>query len=70
MTDAVAAWLDSVVSGEATMTQRGARWVNAQGGLEPIVQAATARGVHLLRLTDDKGQVLVAASLNPFEVLC
>ena len=63
-------WLDSVVSGEASMTQRGVRWVEAQGGLDAVTTAARARGVHLVRLTDDQGKVLIAASLHPFEPLC
>lgn len=66
----LAGWLDAVASGEAGMTQRGVRWVAAQGGLEVVVAAAKSRGVHLVRLTDDKGKVLIAASLRPFEALC
>ena len=62
--------LDSVVSGEASMTQRGVRWVEAQSGLDKVVAAAKARGVHLVRLTDDQGKVLLTASLHPFESLC
>ena len=41
-----------------------------KGGLEVIVEAAKARGVHLLQLTDNQGKVLIAASLQPFKVLC
>lgn len=63
-------WLSSVVSGEATMSQRGTRWVDAQGGLDAVVDAAKARGVHIVQLTDDQGKQLIAASLQPFEVLC
>ncbi len=64
------AWLGSVASGEAAMSQRGVRWVEAQGGLDAVIAAAKARGVHLVRLTDDEGKVLIAASLHPFDALC
>lgn len=70
MTDALADWLSSVTSGEATMSQRGVRWVEAQGGLDAVIDAAKARGVHLVQLTDDTGKVLIAASLHPFKALC
>ena len=63
-------WLDRVAAGELTMSQRAMRVVEAKGGLEPVVAAARARGIHLLRLTDDTGQVLIAASREPFAVLC
>ena len=63
-------WLEAVASGRASMSQRGVRWVEAQGGLDIVVAAAKARGVHLIRLTDDAGKVLIAASLHPFEALC
>ena len=58
-------WLEAVASGRASMSQRGVRWVEAQGGLNIVVAAAKARGVHLVRLTDDAGKVLIAASLHP-----
>ena len=70
MTDALEAWLEAVVSGKPTMSQRGVRWVEAQGGLAVIVECARARGVHLVQLTDDQDKVLIAASLKPFAVLC
>ena len=57
-------WLDAVASGRADMSQRGVRWVEAQGGLDLVVAAAKHRGVHLVRLTDDEGKVLIAASLH------
>ncbi len=64
------AWLDGVASGAATMSQRAMTTVDAKGGIAPVVAAAKARGVHLLKLTDDQGKVLIAASQHPFEVLC
>lgn len=63
-------WLDAVVSGEATMSQRSRKSM-AKRGVEPaaLAQLAKARGVHLLQLTDDRGEVLFAASKNAFQVL-
>ncbi|WP_425230923.1 hypothetical protein [Sphingomonas sp.] len=63
-------WLADIADGHATMSQRGPRWVEKNGGLDAIVAAARARGVHLLRLTDDEGKVLIAASREAFETLC
>jgi hypothetical protein len=63
-------WLESVVSGKATMSQRVMSAIEAHGGLESVIAAAQERGVHLVRLTDDHGKDLVAASLKPFTVLC
>ncbi len=64
------AWLDGVASGAATMSQRALTTIEAKGGLEPVVAAARARGVHLCQLTDDTGKVLIAASQHPFVALC
>ena len=65
------AWLDAVASGQATMSQRKLTSIEQRGGgLAAVAALARQRGVHLLRLTDDKGDVLVAASLHPFEVVC
>ena len=70
MANDLESWLGSVTSGEATMSQRGVRWVEAQGGLDAVVEAARQRGVHLVQLTDDEGKVLIAASVHPFKTLC
>ncbi len=64
------AWLDSVASGAATMSQRAITTIEAKGGIAPVIAAAEVRGVHLLQLTDDTGKVLIAASQHPFKVLC
>lgn len=64
------AWIDSVAEGAATMSQRNLKWVEANGGIAGLVEAARKRDVHLLRLTDDKGNELVAASQKPFLTLC
>lgn len=66
----LANWLDLVASGEATMSQRALTSIEAKGGIEAAIRAAKTRRVHLVRLTDDRGKILVAASLHPFETLC
>lgn len=63
-------WVNAVASGSATMSQRNIRWVEAHGGMDKLVEAAKQRGVHLVRLTDDKGNELLAASQKPFQTLC
>ena len=64
------AWLDSVASAAATMSQRAMTTIAAKGGLDAVVAAAKARGIHLCQLTDDTGKVLIAASQHPFVALC
>ena len=63
-------WLNNVASGEARMSQRNLKWVDANGGREKLVSAAQLRGVHLVELTDDTGKQLIAASKHPFVTLC
>lgn len=63
-------WMDSVAARDGTMSQRNIKWVEANGGLEKLVQAAKARRIHLVQLTDDKGNNLIAASRKPFTSLC
>lgn len=63
-------WIGSVAEGKATMSQRSMASVERNGGIEKAVEVARARGVHLVRLTDDEGKVLLAASLHHFESLC
>lgn len=65
-----AGWVESVATGEATMSQRNLKWVEANGGKEKLVEVAKQRGVHLVQLTDDKGNELLAASKEPFTTLC
>ena len=66
-----AAWLDAVVSGASTMSQRKLTSVEQRGGgLAAARAAARQKGVHLLLLEDDQGNELVAASLKPFKVVC
>lgn len=63
-------WLDAVCEGTATMSQRARSSIDAHGGVDAAIAAAKAKGVHLVQLTDDKGRLLIAASLEPFETLC
>ena len=52
------------------MSQRNFKWVEAKGGIDQLVAIATQQGVHLVKLTDDKGNNLLAASQNLFVTLC
>ena len=53
------------------MSQRKLTSIEGRGGgLEAVKALAEERGVHLLVLTDDKGDTLVAASRKPFTVVC
>ncbi|TPW30458.1 DUF5996 family protein [Pararhizobium mangrovi] len=63
-------WLDAVRDGDATMSQRARSAIERHGGLECATAAARCRGLHLVELTDDKGNVLVAASRHAFRSLC
>ena len=64
-------WLDKVTDGTSTMSQRKLSSIETRGGgLEAVKALAEQKGVHLLRLEDDAGNELVAASTKPFEVVC
>ena len=64
-------WLDAVADGSNTMSQRKLTSIQKHGGgLEAVKAVAEQKGVHLLLVEDDKGDELVAASTNPFQVLC
>ena len=64
-------WLDAVASGASTMSQRKRASIEAKGGgLESVKAAALKKNIHLLRLFDDQGNEIIAASLDPFEVVC
>lgn len=63
-------WIDAVADGSATMSQRRLTSVERNGGTAAAISAAKDRGVHLAKLTDDNGNILIAASLHPFEPLC
>ena len=63
-------WLDSVVDGSRTMSQRKLSSVEKYGGLCLVRGLARKKKVHLIQLEDDKGNELLAASLKPFKVIC
>ena len=64
-------WLGTVADGSNTMGQRKLTSIEKYGGgLEAVRAVARVRGVHLVLLTDDKGDELVAASVHPFKVGC
>ena len=52
------------------MSQRKLAVIEKRGGLRAVRAAAKKKDVHLVRLTDDKGNELVAASTQPFKVIC
>ena len=58
-------WIASVAEGRTTMSQRSAASVDRNGGVKAAIEVAQARGVHLVRLIDDEGKALIAASLHP-----
>lgn len=52
------------------MTQRKESVVESwPGGLPELVREAKSQNVHLVRVTDDQGVKLIAASIYPFDVL-
>jgi len=64
-------WLDKVADGSTAMSQRKLSSIETRGGgLEAVKTLAEQKGVHLLRLEDDKGNEVIAASLKPFDVVC
>ena len=63
-------WIDGVADGSVTMSQRRLSSIERNGGTAAAIAAAKERGVHLAKLIDDQGNVLVAASRQPFEPLC
>ncbi|WP_375393690.1 hypothetical protein [uncultured Sphingomonas sp.] len=65
-------WRDSPIPGPvaAVMSQRRRSSIDRNGGLDAAVAAARARDVHSAELTDDQGNLLVAASRHFFRSLC
>lgn len=62
-------WMESA-SRSGSMSQRRLSAIERHGGgLDAAARAAREAGVHLVLLTDDKGDRIVAASRNPFRVL-
>lgn len=66
----ISKWLAAVHTGSATMSQRARSTIDRHGGPEAVIAAARERGLHLVELTDDKGTLLVAASVHPFTTFC
>ncbi len=65
-----AVWIAQVRDEPGLMSQRKQDVVEGwPGGVNDLVREAKAQGVHLLRLTDDRGVQLIAASVHPFEIL-
>ena len=62
--DEFESWVSAIATGAATMSQRNFKWVEANGGIDQLVAIATLQGVHLVKLTEDKGNDLLAASQN------
>ena len=62
--DEFESWVSAIATGAATMSQRNFKWVEANGGTDQLVAIATLQGVHLVKLTEDKGNDLLAASQN------
>lgn len=52
------------------MSQRNLKCLEANGGVAKLVRAANMYIVHLVQLTVDKGNDLLAASREPFTTLC
>ena len=63
-------WIESVATGAITMSQRKRTSIDAHGGIVAAIAVARIKGVHLVQLTDDKGDILVAASREPIQTLC
>lgn len=65
-----AQWIDEVRTRPGSMSQRKESVVSTwPGGVAALVKEARSKNVHLVRLTDDQGMALIAASVHPFEVL-
>lgn len=65
-----AQWVVEVKSRPGSMTQRKESVVDSwPGGMAELVREARAQVVHLVRVTDDHGVKLIAASIHPFDVL-
>lgn len=69
--DWIATWLDCVVTDKNSMTQRKLSSIHNRGeSLDALRVAAQERGVHLLLLENEYGELIVTASAKPFTVLC
>ncbi|NTU55563.1 MAG: hypothetical protein HGA79_04875 [Anaerolineales bacterium] len=66
----IAAWLDAVVDGSNTMSQRLLSSIEKHDGLGAGLVAALEKNIHLLLVEDGAGREIVAASRKPFKVIC
>lgn len=65
-----AQWVEEVKSRPGSMTQRKESVVDSwPGGIAELVREAKLQNVHLVRVTDDQGVNLIAASIHRFDVL-
>lgn len=65
-----AQWVEELKSRPGSMTQRKESVVESwPGGTSELVREAKLQNVHLVRVKDDQGVTLIAASVHPFEVL-
>ena len=69
--DKMQQWIADIALRKLTMSQRKVTVIEkTEGGLENVITEAKKQGVHLIRLTDDKGNDLLTGSVHPFETLC
>jgi hypothetical protein len=66
----ITTWLDAVADGSNAMSQRSLSSIEKHGGLGAVVVVALERNVHLLLVEDDAGREIIAASKQPFKVIC
>jgi hypothetical protein len=66
--DWVDRWFDA--SAETSLSYRSLASVEARLGLDALGALALARGLHVLRFSDERGAGLVAVSRHPFDVIC
>ncbi len=65
-----AQWVRQVKSLPGSMSQRRESVVDSwAGGIAELVRQAQAQNIHLVRVTDDHGVKIIAASVHPFDVL-
>ena len=63
-------WIQEVKGRPGSMTQRKESVVDSwPGGMAELIREAKSQHVHLVRVTDDQGVKLIAASVHRFDVL-
>ncbi len=61
---------DKVADGTNAISQRKLSSIETRGGLEAVKVRAKQKAIPLLRLEDNEGNELAAASLKPFKGVC